>query len=90
MHDACPVPVACATGAGRASWRAWAGAPTLGWAGEWARGSCAGHFIEAHLDKAYTGGWLHVDMAGPSARDERGTGYGVGLVLALLDAPGFA
>jgi probable aminopeptidase NPEPL1 len=54
-----------------------------------AQASCAGHFIEAHLDKEYSGGWLHVDMSGPAAKDERGTGYGVGLVLALLEAPGF-
>lgn len=54
-----------------------------------AQTSCAGHFIEAHLNENYKGGWLHVDMAGPSAKDERGLGYGVGLVLSLLKAPGF-
>lgn len=54
-----------------------------------AQSSCAGHFIEAHLAKDYKGGWLHVDMAGPSTNAERGTGYGVGLVLSLLQAPGF-
>eukprot|EP00542_Grammatophora_oceanica_P022032 CAMPEP_0194033306 /NCGR_PEP_ID=MMETSP0009_2-20130614/6054_1 /TAXON_ID=210454 /ORGANISM="Grammatophora oceanica, Strain CCMP 410" /LENGTH=447 /DNA_ID=CAMNT_0038673985 /DNA_START=11 /DNA_END=1354 /DNA_ORIENTATION=- len=54
-----------------------------------AQASCAGHFIESHLDKDYKGGWLHVDMAGPSFIDQRATGYGVGLVLALLGAPGF-
>lgn len=54
-----------------------------------AQTSCAGHFIESHLDKDYTGGWLHVDMAGPASKNERGTGYGVGLILALLNAPGF-
>mmetsp|Transcript_27214 Transcript_27214/g.63743 ORF Transcript_27214/g.63743 Transcript_27214/m.63743 type:complete len:516 (+) Transcript_27214:80-1627(+) len=54
-----------------------------------AQTSCAGHFIESHLDKSYEGGWLHVDMAGPGTNGERGTGYGVGLVLSLLDAPGF-
>lgn len=51
--------------------------------------SCAGHFIEAHLDEGYDGGWLHVDMAGPGTNGSRGTGYGVGLVLSLLEAPGF-
>ncbi|CAJ1941378.1 unnamed protein product [Cylindrotheca closterium] len=54
-----------------------------------AQTSCAGHFIEAHLDKDYKNGWLHVDMAGPGTNGQRGTGYGVGLVLSLLDAPGF-
>jgi len=54
-----------------------------------AQTSCAGHFIESHLDESFEGGWLHVDMAGPGSKDERGTGYGVGLVLSLLDAPGF-
>jgi probable aminopeptidase NPEPL1 len=54
-----------------------------------AQASCAGHFIEAHIHEDYTGGWLHVDMAGPGSKDQRGTGYGVGLVLAILEAPGF-
>ena len=54
-----------------------------------AQTSCAGHFIESHLDESYIGGWLHVDMAGPGSDGERATGYGVGLVLSLLDAPGF-
>ena len=54
-----------------------------------AQSSCAGHFIEAHLHPDYEGGWLHVDMAGPATHKERGTGYGVGLVLALLQVPGF-
>lgn len=51
--------------------------------------SCAGHFIESHIDPSYEGGWLHVDMAGPGTKAERGTGYGVGLVLSLVEAPGF-
>jgi probable aminopeptidase NPEPL1 len=54
-----------------------------------AQTSCAGHFIESHLDESYIGGWLHVDMAGPGSDGERATGYGVGLVLSLLGAPGF-
>ena len=54
-----------------------------------AQASCAGHFIESHLDEAYKGGWMHVDMAGPAANGERSSGYGVGLVLSLLEAPGF-
>jgi probable aminopeptidase NPEPL1 len=51
--------------------------------------SCAGHFIEAHLSPTYRGGYLHVDMAGPVERDGRATAYGVALVLALLNVPGF-
>mmetsp|Transcript_1559 Transcript_1559/g.3315 ORF Transcript_1559/g.3315 Transcript_1559/m.3315 type:complete len:266 (-) Transcript_1559:116-913(-) len=51
--------------------------------------SCAGHFIESHIDENYQGGWIHVDMAGPGSKAERGTGYGVGLVLSLVGAPGF-
>jgi len=54
-----------------------------------AQTSCAGHFIESHIHKDYNGGWLHVDMAGPATNDERGTGYGVALVLSLLKIPGF-
>ena len=54
-----------------------------------AQSSCAGHFIESHLAGDYQGGWLHIDMAGPGTDDQRGTGYGVGLILALLQAPGF-
>ena len=37
----------------------------------------------------YKGGWLHVDLAGPAFLEERGTGYGVGLALALLGVEGF-
>eukprot|EP00286_Rhodomonas_abbreviata_P011955 CAMPEP_0181328928 /NCGR_PEP_ID=MMETSP1101-20121128/23017_1 /TAXON_ID=46948 /ORGANISM="Rhodomonas abbreviata, Strain Caron Lab Isolate" /LENGTH=519 /DNA_ID=CAMNT_0023437929 /DNA_START=281 /DNA_END=1841 /DNA_ORIENTATION=+ len=55
-----------------------------------AQSSCAGTFIEQHLAKDYTGGWLHVDMAGPSTADERGTGYGVGFILSLLKVKAFA
>lgn len=54
-----------------------------------AQASCAGHFIEAHLASNYKGDWVHVDMAGPDTKMERATGYGVGLVLGLLEAPGF-
>lgn len=54
-----------------------------------AQASCAGHFIESHLDSAYKGEWVHVDMAGPSEKNDRATGYGVALVLGLLQAPAF-
>eukprot|EP00551_Chaetoceros_affinis_P008427 CAMPEP_0203673788 /NCGR_PEP_ID=MMETSP0090-20130426/13822_1 /ASSEMBLY_ACC=CAM_ASM_001088 /TAXON_ID=426623 /ORGANISM="Chaetoceros affinis, Strain CCMP159" /LENGTH=517 /DNA_ID=CAMNT_0050539509 /DNA_START=145 /DNA_END=1698 /DNA_ORIENTATION=- len=52
-----------------------------------AQTSCAGHFIESHIDSSFEGGWVHVDMAGPSTNGERATGYGVGLVLAMVNAP---
>ena len=48
-----------------------------------AQSSCAGTFIGEHIDANYSGEWLHIDMAGPSKKDERGTGYGVGLLLGL-------
>lgn len=51
--------------------------------------SCAATFIAEHLHPKYTGGWLHVDCAGPAVCDERGTGFGVGLVLGLLKVSGF-
>ena len=35
--------------------------------------------------QGWEGEWIHVDLAGPSTDDERGTGYGVGLALGLLD-----
>jgi len=54
-----------------------------------AQASCAGHFIECHISEEYGGDWVHVDMAGPDCRNERATGYGVALILALLKAPGF-
>lgn len=50
-----------------------------------AQSSCAGLFVYEHLAGAgYEGPWLHVDMAGPSTKEERGTGYGVALLLGLL------
>jgi len=55
-----------------------------------AQSSCAGHFIEQHLvdarGEAYQGGWLHIDIAGPAFLGERGTGYGVPLLVALHEA----
>ena len=32
---------------------------------------------------------VHVDMAGPAVLDERATGFGVALVLGLLEVEGF-
>lgn len=54
-----------------------------------AQSSCAAHFVFSNLDKEWVekgGKWIHVDMAGPSVEAERGTGYGVGLVGALMGA----
>jgi len=53
-----------------------------------AQSSCAANFIAEHLAADYDGGWLHVDMAGPAWAGDRGTGYGVGLLLSLLQQPG--
>jgi probable aminopeptidase NPEPL1 len=48
-----------------------------------AQSSCAAQFIAEHLG-GYDGPWLHVDLAGPSANGERGTGFGVALLLTLF------
>jgi len=48
-----------------------------------AQASCAAQFVAEHL-LDYEGAWLHVDLAGPSSCDERGTGFGVSLLLALF------
>jgi len=48
-----------------------------------AQSSCAAQFVAEHLGD-YSGEWLHVDLAGPSKWDERGTGFGVALLLELL------
>ncbi|MEC8424145.1 MAG: M17 family metallopeptidase, partial [Myxococcota bacterium] len=48
-----------------------------------AQSSCAGQFIGNHLPEDAPP-WLHVDLAGPAWNsDGRGTGYGVGLLLAI-------
>jgi probable aminopeptidase NPEPL1 len=50
-----------------------------------AQSSCAAQFMGNHLQAVgYEGPWLHVDMAAPAVSSTgRGTGYGVGLLLAL-------
>lgn len=49
-----------------------------------AQSSCAGQFIGDHLEAVgFAGRWLHVDIAGPAVHAGRGTGFGVGLLLAL-------
>ncbi|MFT5683477.1 MAG: putative aminopeptidase NPEPL1 [Myxococcota bacterium] len=48
-----------------------------------AQSSCAGQFVGNHLPEPAPR-WLHVDLAGPAwGHDDRGTGYGVGLLVAL-------
>ncbi|KAJ3160666.1 putative aminopeptidase npepl1 [Geranomyces michiganensis] len=47
--------------------------------------SCAGLFIESHLEEGWTGKWVHVDIAGPAHKDQRATGFGVALLLAALE-----
>ena len=54
-----------------------------------AQASCAGNFIGESLHKDYAGAWLHVDIAGPAFKDDRATGFGVALVLGLLEVDGF-
>ena len=49
-----------------------------------AQSSCAGQFIGNHLmATGYDRPWLHVDMTGPAVSAHRGTGFGVGLLLAM-------
>ncbi len=45
--------------------------------------SCAAQFVGEHLGD-YQGRWLHIDMAGPATKDDRGTGYGVALLIELF------
>ena len=47
--------------------------------------SCAAQFVANHLGD-YVGSWLHVDLAGPAFTAERGTGFGINLLLELLAA----
>lgn len=43
-----------------------------------AQSSCAGHYIGSHIDEEWlkTGKWAHLDIAGPTFVDQRGTGVG--------------
>jgi probable aminopeptidase NPEPL1 len=47
-----------------------------------AQSSCAAQFVYAHVEDLDVP-WLHVDLAGPAFRDERATGFGVGLLTAV-------
>lgn len=51
--------------------------------------SCAGQFLHEHI-RSFKGEWAHIDLAGPSVNQGRGTGFGVLLglgVLGLMDSP---
>ncbi|MCK6502293.1 leucyl aminopeptidase family protein [Myxococcota bacterium] len=51
-----------------------------------AQSSCAGQFIANHLPEPAPA-WVHVDIAGPAwGSGDRGTGYGVGLLIELVGA----
>jgi probable aminopeptidase NPEPL1 len=48
-----------------------------------AQPSCAGQYLGNHLGAVgFERPWAHVDMAAPAVSNHRGTGYGVGLLLA--------
>lgn len=49
-----------------------------------AQSSCAAQFVYSHIDDLDIP-WLHLDIAGPSFRDERATGFGVTLLTALVE-----
>ena len=48
-----------------------------------AQSSCAAQFIAEHLGD-FDGQWLHVDLAGPASAEERGTGFGVALLVDMF------
>ena len=48
-----------------------------------ASSSASGLWVYLHLDDLDLR-WLHIDLAGPAFLDNRGTGYGVGLIHALV------
>ena len=49
-----------------------------------AQSSCAAQFVYSHIDDIDIP-WLHIDIAGPAWRDDRGTGFGVGLLAGIAD-----
>lgn len=50
-----------------------------------AQSSCAALFLHANLPKDAPP-WAHIDMAAPATQSGKGTGYGVGLLLAVAGA----
>jgi len=53
-----------------------------------AQSSCAGQFIGNHIESWLEAGgkWCHVDMAYPCCNAGRATGYGVALLMKMVDA----
>ncbi|XXQ31699.1 Cytosol aminopeptidase domain-containing protein [Plasmodiophora brassicae] len=49
-----------------------------------AQSSCAGEFIRNHIAENYKGSWMHIDIAYPAESGERGTGFGVALLVQLF------
>ncbi|KAI3646646.1 hypothetical protein MP228_009574 [Amoeboaphelidium protococcarum] len=49
-----------------------------------AQSSCAGHFVEDHINSEWKGKWAHIDIAGPSSHNDRGTGFGTALLVRAL------
>jgi len=50
-----------------------------------AQSACAAQFVYNHLDGTGVR-WAHVDLAGPAFRNGRGTGYGVAVLAAAVQA----
>jgi probable aminopeptidase NPEPL1 len=48
-----------------------------------AQSSCAAQFVYAQIDDLDVP-WLHVDLAGPAWREDRGTGFGVALLARIV------
>jgi probable aminopeptidase NPEPL1 len=48
-----------------------------------ASSASAGWFLSNHLVD-YDGPWIHVDIAGPAGHKDRGTGFGVGLLMDMF------
>jgi probable aminopeptidase NPEPL1 len=47
--------------------------------------SASGLWVYLHIDDLNLR-WVHIDLAGPAFVDNRGTGYGVGLIEQLVKA----
>ena len=48
-----------------------------------ASSSCAAHFVQSHLTSD-TVKWVHIDIAGPSFKSDRATGFGSGLLMEAV------
>lgn len=49
-----------------------------------AQTSCAAQFIYSHIEDCKVD-WVHIDLAGPAFIGSRGTGFGVGLMVEMVD-----